>query len=214
MNEYINPDEFRKYLDLAKGEMAVASYLKEHPHPLYWSMCKMGGHTRYAFKEFPLGNQYKADFVLLNSYSGMWEVKFIELEPIDDLVFNKNGTPTCRLAGAIKQVDDWAEYFDKNQGHIREDLVRWVASKDILGYDSEIKWDSAGPANCSGDYLADPNSSLSESFHIIIGRRERMNNASHKRKATYKRRHNIAIRTYDMLLDLVDRRYADRAGVS
>ena len=45
---------------------------------------------------------------MLNSYSGAWEDMFVELEPVGDPVFTKAGVPGRRLAGALKQVEDWS----------------------------------------------------------------------------------------------------------
>jgi hypothetical protein len=205
MNEYIKPSDFEEFLDQQKGERGMSSFLEKRPQILYWCLCGTGGHTRFVFREFPIGTQYVADYVVVNSYSGLWQVKFVELEPVDDLVFTKKGTPTKRFAEAIKQADDWAEYFENNKNQIRQELVRWAKDKDILGYDS----DDDNPVNYSGNYLVDPNSSLWESFHIIIGRRDKLSSKSHHRKATYHKRHNIDVRSYDMLLDLVNTRYAN-----
>lgn len=156
------------------------------------------------FREFPLGSRYRADYVILNSYSGVWEVKFIELEPVDDPVFTKSGVPSRRLSGAIKQVDDWAEYYDVHKEQVRSDLVYWAKNNDILGYDTRDE-----PSNYSGDKLADPRSYLSESFHIIAGRRNNIDREGHRRKATYTSKHGIEIASYDRILDLAKVRYND-----
>ena len=123
MSEYIEPSEFENLLYSLEGEREISSFIKDRPQMLYWSFCRAGGHSRYLFKEFPLGAQYKVDYVILNSYSGVWEVMFIEFEPVDDPVFNKQGTPSKRFAGAIKQIDDWREYYDEHKAEIRSELV-------------------------------------------------------------------------------------------
>jgi hypothetical protein len=204
MTEYIEPEEFVAFLNADKGERGISDFIANRPQILYWTFCRAGGHCRFVFREFPLGSQYKTDYVILNSYSGVWEVMFIELEPIDDPVFTKAGVPTQRLARAIKQVDDWAEYFDINKDQIRNDIVKWATEKDILGYE-----DDGIICNDTGDYLVDPSSYLKESYHIVIGRRANLDRASHKRKATYTSKHNIEIVSYDRLKDLVDLRYAN-----
>lgn len=202
--EYISPQDFKHFLDSQTGERGVSEFLHKRPQILYWTMCRRSGHDRYVFREFPLGSQYKADFVVLNSYSGVWEVMFIELEPVDDPVFTKEGKPSKRFSGALKQVDDWAEYFDQNKQHLRSELVRWAKNNDILGYS-----DGDEPCNFSGQMLADPSSFLTESFHIIIGRRDKLNSDEHRRKATYAFKHRIEVMSYDRLTDLVNDRYSD-----
>ncbi|HEY5603987.1 MAG TPA: Shedu anti-phage system protein SduA domain-containing protein [Gammaproteobacteria bacterium] len=202
MSEHIYPNEFKEWLDSQSGERGALEFFAARPQILYWTFCRAGGHCRFLFKEFPLGSQYKADFVILNSYSGVWEVMFIEMEPVDDNVFTQNGIPSRRLAGAVKQVDDWSEYFDMHKNQVRAELVRWAKSKDLLGYSTDNVI-----SNMSGDYLSDPESYLKDSFHIVIGRRENISRASHKRKATYTSKHGIEIVSYDRIKDLVDVRY-------
>ncbi len=202
--EYIAPTEFESFLNIQKGERGISAFLKERPQLLYWATCRAGGHCRFVFREFPLGASFVCDFVVVNSYSGVWEVKFIELEPVDAQVFTKAGTAAKRLAGAVKQVDDWADYYETNKLQVRADLVEWAKTRDILGY-SEGK----RPSNLSGDYLSDPLSYLAASFHIYIGRREMMDQAGHRRKAQYNSRHAVEVASYDRLLDLVKDRYCE-----
>jgi len=204
ISEYINPENFEKLLDMQEGERGIASFLGENPQAVYWTFCRTGGHTRYVFKEFPIGTRYVADFVILNSYSGLWEVMFIELEPVDDLTFNKSGTPTKRFLGSLKQVDDWVEYFDEHKLQIRSDLVRWAQTKDILGYS-----DPSFVCNDSGDYLVDPSTTIWESFHVIIGRRHALSKEGRRRKATYRTKRDVEVMSYDRILDMVKERYHD-----
>ena len=146
--EHIEPDEFASFLAMQKGERGISEFLMTRPQLLYWAMCRAGGHCRFVFREFPLGASFVCDYVVVNSYSGVWEVKFIELEPVDAQAFTKAGVAARRLAGAVKQVDDWADYYESNKPQIRADLVKWATSKDLLGY-SETEL----PSNLSGDYL-------------------------------------------------------------
>lgn len=206
MEEYIPPLMFYGFLNEQTGERSMSEFLKERPEILYWTFCRPGGHTRFVFREFPIGSRYIADFVVVNSHSSAWKVKFIELEPIDDPVFTKAGTPSKRLSQALKQVDDWAEYYDAHKGQIRADLVEWAKNKDLLKYN-----DGNNPSNYAGDYLADPQTRLIESFHIIIGRREKMSSHNNRRKGTYSSKHGIEIISYDRFLDLVNDRYANSA---
>jgi hypothetical protein len=202
--EYLSPTEFESFLDGQQGERSISEFIRERPQILYWTVSGRGGHCRYVFREFPLGSSYVADFAVVNSYSGVWEVKFVELEPVNHKLFTKAGVPSQRLAGAVKQIDDWAAYFDQNKHQVRADLVRWAKTKDILGYSEGER-----PCNFSGHRLADPSTNLFESFHIFIGRRGATSEVDHSRKATMSRRHNVEVATYDRLVDLVKYRYAN-----
>ena len=201
-DEYVSPSDFRAILDGATGERAVSEFLGRKPHVLYWSLCRIGGHTRFVFREFPLGSSYVADFAVLNSYSGVWEVKFVELEPVDEPPFTKGGVVAKRLNGALKQVGDWADYFEMHKEQVRADLVRWAADRDLLCYSEGDR-----PSNFSGNLLADPRTNLHESFHIFIGRREKLTEDEHKRKGQFQRRQHIEVASYDRMLDVVSERY-------
>jgi len=201
--EYINPTEFLDFLNNEKGERGISDFIKKQPQILYWTLCRAGGHSRFVFREFPIGNSFVADFVILNSYSGVWEVYFIELEPVDAKIFTKSGVPAARLAGAIKQIDDWADYFDKNKSEIRSELVRWAKTKDLLKYS-----DGKNPCNFSGQFLSNPQTNLFEKFFILIGRRNSINSDEQNRKGQLVKRRNVEVISYDRLLDLVSDRYS------
>lgn len=204
--EYVAPAEFKALLDSEAGERGLSEFLRTKPQLLYWALCRTGGHCRYVFREFPLGSSHVSDFAILNSYSGVWEVKFVELEPVGERLFTNAGVPVRRLAGAVKQVEDWADYFETNKPQVRADLARWAKTKDLLRY-----CDGDRPSNFSGQLLADPGTNLHESFHIFIGRRAATEDAEHKRKGQMSRRHNVEVATYDRLLDVVNDRYANSA---
>lgn len=201
-NEYTSPEEFSGRLDAETGERGMQKLLEGRPQILYWALCRAGGHYRCVFREFPLGSRYKADFVVLNSYSGVWEVIFVELEPVDDRILTKAGLPTKRLAGAIKQVQDWRDYFESHKEAVRADLVRWARTKDILGYS-----DPRVISNHSCNYLESSGTYLKDQYKVIIGRRKVLDASGHQRKARYSDR--VEVMTYDRLKDLVDLRYRD-----
>ena len=126
--EYQDAQDLESFLATTTGERGISAMLLSSPQILYWTLSRGGGHDRYVFREFPLGSRYKVDFVVLNSYSGSWQVNFIELEPVDCRPLTKSGIPSARLAGALKQVEDWADYFSNNKEQVRADLVRWAAT--------------------------------------------------------------------------------------
>ncbi len=203
--ETVDPSEMRDILESEKDERKIASYLRDNPRIVYWTLCPASGHTRYAFSEFPLGSEFKADFVLLNSYSGAWEAYFIELEPIDDQLFTKNRTPSQRLATAIRQIDDWHGYIERNLESVRRDLVRWVKKYDILGYSS-----TDNPCNGTGHYLADSNTVIWFKYAIVIGRSSMLNEEQRNLAGRYRNNHQAEVITYDRLLDLAERRYREQ----
>lgn len=206
MEPYVDPKAFEALLDNSKGEREVSAFLKAHPQVLYWTLCRGSGHMRYVFREFPLGSSYVVDFAVVNSYSGAWEVHFVELEPVDSKLFTKASVPSKRVAGAIKQIDDWRMYFENHKSVVRADLVRWAKKRDLLGYD-----EGSDPCNYSNDRLSDPNTILFDRYWMFAGRRAQTPSDHHARKATFAPGRLIEFATYDRLLDLVKARYKDKS---
>jgi hypothetical protein len=136
-----------------KGEREATKFLKANPQIVLWSFCWTGGHSKYVLNEFPLGSKYRADFVVLLSYSFGWEITFIELENTDDIVVTKAGRPSKRLNSAISQIHDWNDYIKNNRASVQKDLSDWCMKKDLLGWHTK----DGLPSNYTADYLHDPN---------------------------------------------------------
>ena len=151
----------------------------------------------YVLKEFPLGSRFKTDFVALTSYSGMWEVHFIELEPHDDIVITKEGIPSNRLNKAISQTKDWKQYIEKNPTSIRGDLADWCMKKDLLGYYSK----TTEPSNNTGDRLRSIETYVRFHYHIIIGSRKNVDSKK-RNKINQLVDHRTSIFTYGRIIDL------------
>jgi hypothetical protein len=199
------PLKLEKILRSCPGERTIAAYLHRHPHLVYWSFSPLGGHDRYVLTEFPLGSRFKVDMVVINSHSGAWIVDFIELEPVNDRVFNRDRTPSRQLAIAIRQIDDWRTYVRANESQVRADLVRWAKTRDILRYSSRGK----EPCNYSGDQLADPRSVIFSQFSVIIGRSTKLDAERRSLLGHYSLNHDIAVITYDRFTELATKRYGD-----
>jgi len=191
---------FEALLARTTGERAVTAFLRRHPHLLYRTLCPAGGHRRYVLPNFPIGPDFKTDFTLINAYSGVCKVIFVELEPVDAQRFTKAGNPGKRLAGAIKQLDDWREYFESHRDTVRASLVRWVDSKDVLKYS-----DGRTAGNFAGQRLAEPTTPLHDSYKVIIGRSTQESREATRFAGRFDRAHDIEIISYDRLLETVRR---------
>lgn len=191
-------EALNKLVENGDGERAVVRFLSKHPEIVRWAFCNTGGHTTYVVKEFPFGSRYKADFVIPLSYSGGWDVHLIELEPPNDPVINKDGTPSRRFNRAISQMNDWDEYLKTNQASFRKDLSDWCFRKDLLG---ECKSDRK-PCNFTSNYLHDPETSIWFEYHIVIGRRDLISQEKRRKMNQYGGRMNIKICTYGRFLDI------------
>jgi hypothetical protein len=204
LNEEFDLPEFERILESTSGEREVAAFLKRYPRALYWTFCPASGHDRYVFAEFPLGSEHKVDFVILNSYSGAWEVYFIELEPVDDNVFTKRRTPTASVSAAMRQIDDWREFVSTNLPYLRSELVRWAKNFDLLGYSTR-----KNPSNYSGDRLADSRSVILTHYVILAGRSCRMTEEQRNLLGSITKGHNLSIATYDRMLHLARYNYGN-----
>jgi len=181
------------------GERGVSRFLAKHPEIVRWAFCWTGGHSTYVVKEFPFGSRHLSDFVVPMSYSGMWEVHMIELEPIDDRVINKDGTPSHRFNKAISQIHDWASFIEQNPYLFRKDLSNWCMKHDLLGLHS----DERPPCNFTSDYLHDPDTHIWFYYHIVIGLRDRITKEQRKKMNQFSRGiHHLRVCTYGRFLDI------------
>ncbi len=205
--ETVDPAEFRRLLDESPGEREVAAYLRDHPWIVFWTLCATGGHVKYVLSEFRLGTQYVADLVVLHAFSSTWKTFLVELEPADDPVFNKDGTPGRRLTIATRQVDDWRGLIEQNQDSVRRDLVRCAKQRDLLGCSPRSE-----PCNYTGNYLADPRTHIYFQYKIVIGRSSKLAPDICALMGRYRPNHNVELVSYDRLLGLAERRYGGAGG--
>lgn len=150
------------------SERKIAKFLCKHPQIVLWSFISTGGHSKYVLHEFPLGSKFKADFVIPFSFSGAWEVHFVELKSPDAIIITKNGTPSKLLNSAISQINDWKSFVENNKSIVQQDLSDWCIKHDLLRW-HENKFPIS---NWTSDYLHDPNTFIWFNYHIIIGRRD------------------------------------------
>jgi hypothetical protein len=147
------------------------------------------------------------DLVVLHAFSSTWKAIFVELEPSDDSVFNKDGTPGKRLAIATRQVDDWRGFIEQNQDLVRRDLVRWAKQRDRLGYSSKDE-----PCNYTGDRLADPHTRIDFEYKIVIGRSSALAPETRILAGRYHTNRNVELISYDRFLGVAERRYGSADG--
>lgn len=201
--EPTDPDDVRRFLDGSRGEREAVQYLRKYPDLVSWTFCRTGGHSRFLLCEFPLGSSYRADFVALVSYSGAWEAHYVELEPVDDPVFTKKGLQSQRLATAVRQVNDWQQHLRTRASEVRQDLVRWIGERDLLGH-----FPGHPLSNQSRNYLSDMNTVLFEHFHIVIGRSSKMSEATIRHLGKFSGGAGVDVVTYDRFVQVVAERQA------
>ena len=192
----------KKNLEIAfstSGERAAAKFLKDNAKIVLYTISWTSGHSKYVLSEFMLGSRYKADLVVLVSYSGAWDVHFIELENTDDKIITKEGKPSARLNSALSQVHDWEEYIELNQSSVKRDLAEACKKRDLLGWSCK----DSEPSNFSGNLLRDPQTAVRFQYHIIIGRRDKIDETTRRKMNQYSK--GIAkIGSFDRFLDVAE----------
>lgn len=199
----LTPQMYEDFLSSNSDERSALKFFANYPWPIFWTLCTTGGHFNYMFKEFPLGSRYRCDFAIVNCYSGLWEIKFIELEPVGSELFTKQGVFAKRLNGAIAQIRDWKEYYEINKSSVIDDLCSWMMNNDILLYHEGYE----NPSNYSGNYFRDPQTYVRVDYHIFIGRSEMMSKTDNTRKARVSGDLSIEIATYDRFKKVIETRY-------
>jgi hypothetical protein len=194
MSQY---DELKQLLDSEPGERVVVDWLKkgsENTLVLSRTVSRFG-FPNLVVAEFQFGTDYKADFVLIGRYSGGFAVHFAEIEPPNVPLFTKQGIPSKRLVGAIKQVEDWKIFEKTKRSVILDELSKAFKKKELIfGRSKEVMENT-------GRHLYDPKVSLQFYYHIIIGRRKGMSPDDLQRKASSLEIKNIEIITFDRLLE-------------
>jgi hypothetical protein len=116
-------------------------------------------------------------------------------------VFPKAGTPSKRLAGAIKQIDDWRAYFEAHQLEVRRTLKDWAVRHDLLGYSERA------PFNYAEQEFMDPSTPLLDGYLVVIGRSSQQPLKSCSLAGRFGARYDTRILSYDRLLLTAERRY-------
>lgn len=188
-------------LESTDGERAATEYLSKNTILLRWAFGSIGGHSAYVLQEFPIGISYKADFAVLTSWSGAWEVVFVELEPVAERLVTKQGVPTKRIAGAIKQIVDWDDYVIRNRASVQQDLADWCKKKD------KLKWETKGrePSNYTDDRLCDAKTHVRFRYGLVAGRRNQITSGERTQALKFANRLDLNLRSYDAFVDIAEK---------
>jgi len=188
-------------LEQAKGEREIHKFLKEEPLLVWATFMNCGGHSDYVIPEFSLSGKYYADFVVMQSFSGGWNIAFIELEPVDEKPFNQDGNPSKRLRGAIKQINDWHDFEKEEGASLRSHLADVAKKHDMLYPESNL----AREPWCVKMPLRDPKTYLCCKYFIVMGRRSHFDEELIHVKSKFARHHNAEILTYDRFIEVADK---------
>jgi Shedu protein SduA, C-terminal len=191
--------EFKEILESSKGERAAHSFLKKNKHLIVMAF-NPAWNFYTCIPEFSMGRDFRSDFLILSAHSVHWYAIFIELKRVGDRLYLKNGTPSKALRGAQRQIYEWNEWIRLNEPYLRRSLA-------------EILRSEGAPAMCSiaGKYadkateISDMSTYLDFDFHVVIGRREALNESEQRARVLDTTFSGPQIATYNRLLDVADR---------
>ena len=167
--------DFEKHLSSAKTENDIHSFLIKNP--LLLTQHLGGGHGRWVIPKQRLGAEFVTDFVIGQKNSIGFEWQAVELESPKADMFTKSGKPSGMLVQAIKQIQDWRAWLQRNQDYASRDR-----QKNGLGL-TDIT------ANIPG--------------LILIGRRNRNSESTNDLRRQMVSDLNIEIHSFDFLLDVI-----------
>jgi Shedu protein SduA, C-terminal len=154
----------------------------------------------YVVPEFGLGKSLKYDFVLLQSFSGGWHCHFVELEPVDDRILNKDGTPSIRLRRAEKQIEDWQTNVETDRNSLKRQLADACQKTDLL----HPQWRHFEPSGFCRVPLRDPRTWVYWNYDIVIGRRTVLTETNQARRNNRNASRPCEIVTYDRFIDTAE----------
>ena len=189
-------------LNKTNGEREIHKYLKQHPTLVWGMFCNVGGHSDYVISEFRIREKYRCDFVVMQSYSGAWDVHLIELEPVDSSLFKKSDEkPEKRFRGGIDQIEDWKRFISEDQNTFKSCLADTAMNSDLLHPEYNL---NVEPSSMACDELRNPKTVIWYNYHVVIGRSSELDSHKQYLKASYNNVNDIKVHTYDRLLHVAD----------
>jgi Shedu protein SduA, C-terminal len=185
-------------IETASGETEVHRALEWYP----WVVMEViTSRQSFVVSQFSIGDQYRADFVVAEFFSGGWEIHFIELEPPAISPFKKNGELTSRLVHAAGQIRRWKEFEERHDK--RPALVSQLRAAIIK---KDLTWaDGREPKDSAGKDIMWPESLLLMNYHVVMGRRSQLNSELMLRKARLIKSDGYELITYDRVIDVFNK---------
>ena len=116
-----------------------------------------GHHEAALFKEFPLGNRYKADYLLAGRASGGWQFVYVEFENPYGSVTLEDGNIGDVIRKGLNQIDEWKTFIESNYSIVKTEFERYTNEplpKEFTSFDS-TRMHYVVVAGRRNDYLSD-----------------------------------------------------------
>lgn len=115
-NQETGEQELLNFIRDRKAYFIIASLLDYKP---------FGHHNRALFREFPLGTEYAADFLLIGKNSYGYHFIFIELEAVNGATVIGDGAFGNLLRKGIDQVKDWKHFLERDYTSLKSIYNRY-----------------------------------------------------------------------------------------
>lgn len=192
-------DELKTIIHHSAGEGDAQRYFEKYPEVLAETL--FSGSMSRVVSQFRMGDEYVPDFVLAQGFSGGWLIKLVELEPPDVPIFTKAGVPADRYRQAMKQVEDWKRYIDRNKRYFLERLSAAIQSKDLH---NTTAGKGMEPVDSVGWKMTHEKSGIIVDYVIVISNWSILSDDDISRKAGFARQ-SFETMTYDRFLPVAER---------
>lgn len=191
-------DQFANLLNSNSNEQSVLNFIRDNQYyfiigaifhcdltPIHF---RFGHHNAFLFKEFPLGTNHVADYLLVGKNSGGYEFIFIEFESPTGNVVTRDGEFGQVIRKGINQVGDWHRWLVANYPTLQSEF-----EKHLGVYDK----------NLPKEFYKLDESRLH--YVVVAGRRADYKEKTYTLRRELFKNSNITLLHYDNVLDLIDR---------
>lgn len=173
---------------MGEKEEIVQQYLEEHEKILIAALGQPEWVYNIVLPKFKFGLEYVSDFVIVYGQSYSYWIQLLELESPTASIFTKQGEYARWLNHAIKQVNEWSDWIQRNESYFKECLQKALCKKDP-----------------SFQETFDYTRRFIIGSSIIIGRRENLSEEDNRRRFQELEKRNLDIIPYDRLIDMEER---------
>lgn len=180
-------DEFEMKLNSNESlnELDIKRFIQDneyyHIPASIFSQYRFGHHGAYVFKEFQLGADYRADYLLIGKASGGYHFIFVEFETPSKSVTLSDGSFGEGIRKGINQIYDWRYFLQSNFSIISSELKKYTFQKlpdEMYSYDE------------------------TRMFYVIVsGRRKDYTEKTYRLRRELDQNNKIKLLHYDNLLD-------------
>ena len=177
-------NEFKKILDNPSiNELGIKHYIQDNgfyfiPASIL-SLFDFGHHDAYCFKEFPLGTQYRVDYLLIGKSSDGYSFVFVEFEHPNNNITISSGELGNAFRKGISQINDWKWYLESSFSSVSDEFLKYTTKelpKEMHRFDSSRM-----------------------NYVVVAGRRKHFNEKTYRVRREIEKGQNIQLLHYDKL---------------